>query len=198
MNGRSKKTIHRSKHTINFYSYKNNCHVWCESFLEQDYALSLEFDEHVKNYATQPEFFSVYGRRYTPDFLVEYTSGYAEYVEVKHTAFMDEEFFNKHDLRKEVIFTFNGLNLMLISELELSPVAVHNYELLASYKQLNVTDLLPMLQNLPKVLTFTRLEKFISKIKGYTRAHAWALVAHEFFHFNLTEPLDSHTKLMRA
>lgn len=172
--------------------------MWCESFLEMRYALLLEYDEFVKGYATQPEYFDVYGRRYTPDFLVDYKSGYSDYIEVKHTTFMDDEFFRKHELRKEVIYARTKLNLILVSELDIKPTVTANYELLKSFRQLEVDSLIPEIQRLPKTLPFSRLEKFVSKIAGFTRAHAWALVAHQYFHFNVTEPFGTDTKLMRA
>lgn len=198
MKGKKKYNKHRSKHTIYFFSYKNNCHIWCESFLELYYALMLEFDESVRHYASQPEFFNVYGRRYTPDFLVLYTSGYAEYIEVKHTVFIKDEFLKKHEMRKELINSLTKLKLTLISELDIDAIATENYELLKGFRQLDVSHLLPKIKTLPRKLSLVRLEKFISKIEGSTRAHAWALVAHQHFYFDVSEPFGADTILMRG
>lgn len=197
MKGKTKTAKHRSKFTINFYSHLNNCHMWCESFLEMNYALTLEFDEAVKSYATQPEYFNVYGKRYTPDFLVEYQSGYSDYVEVKHTSFIDDDFFSRHDLRKEVIYQHNRNELMLVSELDLDSKIISNYELLKPYKQIDIEFIIPLLDSLPKKLTLKKLESHISKHPNSTRAHVWALIAHQFFDFDARFNLGPNTLLMR-
>lgn len=197
MKGKTKTAKHRSKFTINFYSHLNKCHMWCESFLEMNYALTLEFDESVKSYCTQPEYFSVYGKRYTPDFLIEYKSGYSDYVEVKHTHFIDDDFFSLHHLRKEVIYQHNRHELMLVSELDLDSKIISNYELLKPYKQIDVEPITPLLVKLPRKLTLKRLEFHISKHSNGTRAHAWALVANQFFDFDARFNLGPDTLLMR-
>ena len=197
MKGKKKFNKHRSKHTINFYSTKNDCHIWCESFLERNYALMLEFDESVKEYASQPESFNVFGRRYTPDFLVEYKSGYAEYVEIKHTHYMDDEFFERHHLRKKVVHKLTGLELVLMSELDIDSVAVGNYDLLLGYKGLDVNHLVPKIGKLSKKLKLSRLEKLVSNLSGGSRAHAWALVSQQHFYFDTSKPFNTETTLMR-
>lgn len=198
MKGKKKYNKHRSRHTINFYSYKNNCHIWCESFLELYYALMLEFDESVRCYASQPEFFNVYGKRYTPDFLTHYVSGYSQYVEVKHTFFINDDFFGKHELRKEVILSHTKEELIIVSELDIDSVTTENYELLKGFRQVDVSDLLTKIERLPKKVSLARLEKFVSKIVGFTRAHAWALVAHQHFYFDVSKPFGADTMLMRG
>lgn len=197
MKAKKKYNKHRSKHTINFYSTKNGCHIWCESFLERQYALMLEFDVAVHEYASQPESFSVHGRRYTPDFLVEYKSGHAEYVEIKHTYYLNDEFYDRHQLRKQIIHEVTGLELVLLSELDIDNVEVGNYELLMGYKTLNVNHLQPVICNLPRKIKLSRLEKLVSNLPGGSRAHAWSLVAHQHFCFDTSEPFNAETTLMK-
>ncbi|WP_169303169.1 TnsA endonuclease N-terminal domain-containing protein [Thalassotalea mangrovi] len=76
---------HRSNPIINFFSHKNGCHMWCETYLEEKHALTLEFDNSVRSYTSQPGSLLINGKRYTPDFLVDYHSGKAEWHEVKHS-----------------------------------------------------------------------------------------------------------------
>lgn len=197
MKGKKKFNKHRSKHTINFYSAKNGCHIWCESFLERKYGITLEFEESIHQYASQPESFSVYGRRYTPDFLMEYKSGHAEYVEIKHTHYMNDEFFERHFLRKRVIYMLTGLELVLRSELDVDSIEVENYELLMGYKTLDVNHLQPVICNLPKRTKLSRLEKLVSNLPGGSRAHAWSLVAQQHFYFDTSKPFNAETTLMR-
>ena len=198
MKGKRKHNKHRSRHIINFYSDKNGCHIWCESFLESTYALHLEFDESVACYASQPEFFSVHGRRYTPDFEVLYKSGYSEYVEVKNSLFMDDEFFEIHKLRKRFIYDLTKRELRVVSELDFNDIETENYKILKRYRTVNVSELVPKTHILPKKLPLSKLEKWVEKIDGATKAHAWALVANQYFHFNVFEPLGSESLLMRA
>ncbi|WP_339351063.1 hypothetical protein [uncultured Alteromonas sp.] len=197
MIGRRKHSKHRSKHTINFFSEKNGCHMWCESFLERRFALHCEFDESVECYSTQPEHFSVFGKRYTPDFLVQYKSGLAEYVEVKNSSYMDDDFFLKHKKRKLVIYETTRLDLVLISEEDFNKIESENYELLRQYRDIDTTALIDEINRLPKRLTLSMLEKAMGKISGTTRAHAWALVAKQHYHFDVSKPFSADSMLMR-
>lgn len=197
MKGKKKFNKHRSKHTINFYSTKNDCHIWCESFLERNYALILEFDESVQEYASQPESFSVFGRRYTPDFLVEYKSGHSEYVEVKHTQYQDEKFEAEHPQNQQTILQMTQQDLVLISEHDIDPIELENYDLLYGYKAIDINHLLPEICKLPKKLKLSRLEKLVSNLSGGSRAHAWALVSQQHFYFDTSKPFNAETTLMR-
>lgn len=198
MIGRRKHSKHRSKHTINFFSEKNDCHLWCESFLERKYALHCEFDESVERYCTQPEYFSVYGKRYTPDFLIQYKSGLSEYIEIKHSYYMSEDFFLKHKQRKRIIYETTRLDLILLSEKDFNRIESENYELLRQYRDIDTALLIDEISRLPNRLTLSKLEKAIGKISGTTRAHAWALVAKQHYHFDVTKPLNADSVLMRS
>lgn len=77
----------RIKPTISFLSYKNNCHLFCESYLEVDCCLYREFEPSIVAYTTQPTTYSyIYHgkmRTYTPDALVYYKDGHLEFEEIK-------------------------------------------------------------------------------------------------------------------
>lgn len=193
-----KYTKHRSKHTIYFYSYKNACQIWCESNLERSYALSLEFDESVLRYASQPESFEVYGRTYTPDFLVEYRSGRAQYTEVKHTHFVNDEFRRLHPLREEVIRQLTGLPLQLVTDADIDKVVKDNQDLLLPFRSTDISALIPLLKDLPQKLSLLKLEAILTMLKGFERSHAWALLAHQYFHFDMRTPLNPYTVLVKV
>lgn len=76
-----------AKHIVHFPSLKNGKVVVCESELEADYCVWLEYEESVVEYAPQPGTFSftVKGALtwYTPDFQVTYDTGEIKYIEVK-------------------------------------------------------------------------------------------------------------------
>ena len=196
MIGRRKPTRRRNKYVFNFYSNKNFCHIWCESVLESNYALSLEFDSSVTSYCSQPEHFDVYGKRYTPDFLVQYKSGLCEYIEVKHTCYMDEFFFRKHTLRQECVYALTKCTLKLISEKDIHVVAVNNLRMLKRYLDISVIHLLEKVGS-RKTITFEHLKNAVKKIHNATPVDAWALVAQQYFLFDITKPLNDDVTLQR-
>lgn len=77
---------HYGKSIVFFPSRKNHCQIICESVLEADYCLLLEFDKQVSKYQSQPEtlIFIESGEKftYTPDFCVD-SDEELFYVEVK-------------------------------------------------------------------------------------------------------------------
>lgn len=85
-----------SKSIHYFYSLKNQCHCWCESMLERDALLLMEFDDDIVAYKTQPisiQYKDLQGnvRRYTPDYLFKRKSdGAFGFREVKMAAFVSE------------------------------------------------------------------------------------------------------------
>ena len=197
LRGRNKFTQRRNKHVINFYSNKNECHIWCESFLERDYALLLEFDESVQSFSSQTEYFNVFGKRYTPDFCVLYASGLTEYVEVKHTTFLDDAFFEAHALRQHSIYQETRSCLKLFSENEICVPSLDNLRLLNRYRQLDVKHILPLLNLKTKKMKFKALENAISRLDGASRAHAWGLVAQHYFVFDNSSPITPDTVIQR-
>ncbi|WP_462168275.1 TnsA endonuclease N-terminal domain-containing protein [Pseudoalteromonas lipolytica] len=88
--------MHRGRHVIRFYSKKNGCVLKLEGFLELWLACKLENDASVQCFASQPEEIAheIEGktRRFTPDFLVEYTDGTNEYIEIHHEQLTDAEY----------------------------------------------------------------------------------------------------------
>ena len=82
--------IYRGRHgrnTIYFPSIKNRRQVICESALEANYCLWLEWDKDVRNYYAQPKTFRWESNgkhlRYTPDFFVTHCTGADHFTEVK-------------------------------------------------------------------------------------------------------------------
>jgi hypothetical protein len=77
-------------HIVHFPSLKNGRVVVCESRLEADFALGLEFDQSIESYLPQPEKISVWvdsvAQSYTPDFRVLCLDGTLRLIEVKPDA----------------------------------------------------------------------------------------------------------------
>lgn len=93
---RARNPITRSQphHRRKFPSYKAGRMIHCESVLEYDFLLHCEFSPYVTGIAEQPQSIRYVidrkKRRYTPDFLLETTTG--EYlVEVKPAAKLEDD-----------------------------------------------------------------------------------------------------------
>ncbi|MFJ5296842.1 Tn7 transposase TnsA N-terminal domain-containing protein [Pseudomonas sp. NPDC088368] len=75
------------KHITHFPSFKNKKVVVCESELEADFCVWLEYEEQVVAYAPQPGTFTFVvddrAVRYTPDFEITYGTGEIRYAEIK-------------------------------------------------------------------------------------------------------------------
>jgi len=78
----------RVRPIIWFPSLKNAQSMYCDSKLERDYLIHLEFDESVERYVTQPLSIAYLSERdkptrYTPDLLIKYVDSNRIYGEVK-------------------------------------------------------------------------------------------------------------------
>jgi len=86
---RSFSRSHFGKHIVLFPSQKNNKQIICESRLEADYCVFLEFDRNVKSYFQQPVTAHLgTGRKktyYTPDFFIRTYDHFDYFAEVKHS-----------------------------------------------------------------------------------------------------------------
>ncbi|MGF6401609.1 hypothetical protein ABH905_005275 [Pseudomonas frederiksbergensis] len=77
---------HYGKHSVYFPSQKNQTQIVCDSTLEADYCVLLEFEPTVERYQSRPGIFKISVDErihdYTPDFLVE-TTELVYYTEIK-------------------------------------------------------------------------------------------------------------------
>ncbi|MAK65602.1 MAG: hypothetical protein CMH21_01105 [Methylophaga sp.] len=99
-----------------FSSYKNQRTFSCESSIEKDYALRLEYDRNVTGYMCQPETFNfiILGKKttYTPDFLVHYADNSSRYVDTKPDVWTDDE--EMVDRLHEIKINLNNIGKKLI------------------------------------------------------------------------------------
>lgn len=94
------------KQIVHFPSLKNEGVVVCESKLEADFCLWMEYSEKVISYQPQPERFEfvmdggVYS--YTPDFLANLFTGQKAYWEVKHESIKsDHDYLEKFSMARQ-------------------------------------------------------------------------------------------------
>lgn len=108
------------KHIVHFPSLKNRKVVVCESELEADFCIWLEYAENVVEYAPQPGTFSFAlegaPTRYTPDFQITYDTGEIRYIEVKPDhIFEDAGYLRKIDEFKRIAAQ-HGYSFALVTE----------------------------------------------------------------------------------
>lgn len=134
-----------------FYSFKNGCHIPCESLLERDFYLSLEFDKDVLSYKAQPVKVRKKGRKSPifPDSLVTFTSHRPLLVEVKHTKDIEDrikgpEIKEKAAICKEYAES-QGWDFRIVTDKDVRCVRLENYNFL--YKYTVPPALLPQYQN---------------------------------------------------
>lgn len=125
--------------TAYFYSFINGCQIECESPLEADFCLTLEFETNIKSYESQPVKVPVDGRpRPTyPDILVYFTEDSGKrplLVEVKHTKDLNNPK-KSEDIRIkasacERYAAERGWDFKLVTDLEIRNVRLENYKFL--------------------------------------------------------------------
>ncbi|WP_371375257.1 hypothetical protein [Thalassotalea aquiviva] len=182
MNTRKLHRKHKSKHQINFYSRKNGCHVWCESNLERNFALSLEFDGNVICYTTQPGTINVHGRSYTPDFLVMYKSKPAEFIEVKMFSVIDgdDEFTRKFQLNHSAIKQALRLNLVLKTDIDLRKVNLSTLDKLYRFLDVDIRHIY-IDEDFPEYTSIAKLAMYLEKNAMGSIHEAWAMVAQKVY-----------------
>jgi hypothetical protein len=117
---RSLKKGKYGKHIVHFPSLKNRKVVVCESELEADFCVWLEYEANVVEYAPQPGTFSLAlegaPSRYTPDFQITYDTGEIRYIEVKPDhIFQDAGYLRKIDEFKRIAEQ-HGYSFGLVTE----------------------------------------------------------------------------------
>ena len=183
----------RVKPTIAFYSRKNRAMMLCESRLEVDALLQLEFDDNVLKYVTQPCSVTYQNRnppqRYTPDVLVAYRDGTYKFVEVKPFDKSIKPKFDAKFLRLQSYFLEEiGHPLGLITDKEIRVgKSAANLRLLYRFIDVNADE-----KTMKKVLrkakaldtpTVASIENIFASY-GQNVACAWGLVANQKLTYN--------------
>lgn len=194
----------RVKPTIAFYSYLNSAMMFCESKLEMDALMKLEFDDSVESYVTQPTSYAyhVNGRltRYTPDILVKYKDGHFVFVEVKPFAKSQSKRFIAKFHR-----LFQMFNETIGHPFELwtcrnirKEKRIQNFEQLYVFLNEALDDDINarVLKDLKKVpdIRVSHVESVVAEY-GQSPHYAWSMIAHQLFTFSNTNLLTRHSTL---
>lgn len=195
-----------SKSIQYFYSLKNRAYFWCESLLERDALLLLEFDSEVESYKSQPisiQYKNEAGKtsRYTPDYLFKRKST-EEFIfrEVKQSERVDSELLAKVGLINRRLKDAYGSRLEIITSDEIRVGSrIDNLSRLYSYRRVNVTssEAEAILRNLPSEFCFAELVEGAREV-GAKSIMPLALLAHGFLAFDTSISLVDATRIKKS
>lgn len=194
-----------SKSIHYFYSLKNQSYCWCESMLERDALLVMEFDDDIERYKTQPismQYKNALGKvcRYTPDSLFKRkSSGEFVFREVKMSNRVNEDLKVKIALINRQIMRSYASRLEIITDGEIRVgKRIDNLKLLYSYRRVDVNqpDAMEVMKALPQELCYGDLIDCAKRL-GARDVTPLALLAHGYLSFDTTSPLVSSTRIIK-
>ena len=198
---------YQTKYSINkyieFFNSLLNCNFQrLDSYTERKYALTLEFNDEVKQYQSQPftlNYVDSLGndRQYTPDFLVQKPDGLFVYeIKQKYKPSLTDPDF---EVVKNILLTKKNARFELLSEKDFSTEQeIQNIERLYTYKR--IPQALIAQYNFRKLIgakqcCFGELKE-AAKMKGLAPVIPFGVVAHRYAKFDLTtEALNDNTLL---
>ena len=192
--------VHRGRHVIRFYSKKNGCVLKLEGFLELWLACKLDNNMSVQCFASQPEevVHEINGQklRFTPDFLVNYTDGTSEYIEIHHEDFTDAEYEAKVKEFSRYTRKTNGWAIKLICSSDLNELELVNYQLISDCKSqelsFDINDIA-----YPDSISFGDLVNLLEKISPAPIPDSYYLLSFGVYTFDTNTFLTSDTLLSR-
>lgn len=180
-----------------FCSHKNQASHYCESELEMNALLMLEFEPKVVSYTTQP--FSILYRsqgrlrRYTPDILLKCANGAFGSIEVKpHDELEKQVNIDKFALLKEIFKHELSHSLALLSSKAIyRGVQVDNLKQLYPYlRQPVLSSEHAAFKQMPLQLTFDALKQ---RFQETSSSAPLRLIAHGYFEWDKFAPLTGNS-----
>ena len=194
-----------SKSIHYFYSLKNQSYCWCESMLERDALLVMEFDDDIERYKTQPvsiQYKNAFGKvcRYTPDSLFKRkSSGGFVFREIKMSNRVNEELKAKFALINRQIMKSYDSRLEIITDSEIRVGnRIDNLKVLYSYRRvdINQSDAIEIMKALPQEHCYSELVDCAKRL-GSPDVTPLALLAHGYLSFDTTSPLVGSTRIIQ-
>jgi hypothetical protein len=181
-----------------FASQKNDAPMGCESLLEADYCLYLEYLPSVISYRAQP--FTVYFRdpalRYTPDFMATLDDGREVLYEVKSNSRGRAPRWQQRRARLEELLGINGLSFEYVEEHQFRhPILLNNLRTLHHFgfngNPCNTPSTVRLLLQQPdQHATIGQLIQLGARQEDVTFA-----LFHQFLRCNLQHPLDLRSRV---
>lgn len=172
--------------------------MYCESRLERNVMLLLEFEESVASYCSQPitVAYERDGRSldYTPDLLIKLTSNSYVFAEVKPAyKLRQEKTKSKFDFLTQYFRKQLGRNLVLIRDEDIDVgQQLKNLDYLYRYKKEGINhDDYEFYRSLPILITPEIFKEFESSDDNAVFHTFLKLVAHRYYRFDVAKPLNS-------
>ena len=185
---------------------KNLARFWCESLLERDALLALEFDEAVESYKAQPVSFAytaINGKpaRYTPDQLVKFKDdrGY-QFREIKMAKRIDDALQEKMAWIRRHINDACGAGLEIVTDEDIRlGDSIFNMNMLYPYKRvfINRPEVAKIKKGMPQDISFSELKEYIRRL-GFPDTTPFALLANGEFRFDFSIRLTEQTALIKV
>lgn len=197
---------YRSGKPVHYHhSIKNGRRYWCESLLERDYLLTLEFDPKVDAFLPQPLSIRWWDgtrwRTYTPDNLLWWKDGHREFVEVRPEAKLNPEQRWKLDQLHHRCRQRFGVPLRLATDREIrAGETVNNLQRLYPYRRFDLSPYTEAIADIRSRLPSTTLQALKDEIEaqGLQGAMAFALLAHRVYAWESAEQLSPETHVEAA
>lgn len=181
-----------------FASQKNDAPMGCESLLEADYCVYLEYLPSIISYKAQP--YTVYFRdpalRYTPDFMATLDDGRQVLYEIKSNSGGRDLRWQQRRARIEELLGINGLNFEYVEEHQFRhPILLDNLRTLYHFGfngiASHVLSIIRLLRKQPdQHATIGQLIQLGARQEDVTFA-----LFHQFLRCNLQLPLDLRSKV---
>ena len=195
------KSYQYAKQIWRFSSLKNGNTQWCESLLERDYLLSLEYDDDVIRYLSQPasivyEDLNGKPKRYTPDTLLRTKSG-DSLSEVKPSKFITLELEDKvrHINRHLCQNNSPEINIVTDDNIRIGD-RMKNLYFLYNYRQINIDQCYNsvLMTQIRDGIKYEDLLKLTDRMEEQ-QVISIAMIAHGILTFDQSKLITSHTFL---
>lgn len=191
----------RVKPSMLFYSQKNLSMQYAESLTELHSQLTLEFDETVKVYLSQPATFYICidGKTvpHTPDIMVVLVSGEVVFIQVKPASVA---FSGKYKAKFEQMETFFeqelGTTYLLFTEQRFNQGKyIENLQMLYPFLSPAPEEThRNVIRDVSNPMTIEELETMCIEA-GYSKANAWSLIANGHFEYDNTAILTTQSTI---
>jgi hypothetical protein len=180
-----------------FPSLKTRQSQFCDSLLERDYLLTLEYDDTIESYVTQPISFSYTNRynrrtRYTPDCYVKPYVDSPSYIEVKTASQARKpSIAEKIEWLNDILLAEEEAPLKLVTSDEIRPnKLIKNMNMLYQYrpiacKEQLAEDVRPFIES-KSTFTMSELEFWTRKYLGKTEL-AWSYIGQNIEKFEVAK-----------
>jgi len=179
-------------------SRKNGVSIGCESLLEADFCIHLEYLPNVMTYQAQPFTitFAESSLRYTPDFLATLADGSQVVWEVKSDAGGRDLRWQNRRAAIQALFSRNGINFEYVEQHQFhDPITMHNLHVLYHHGYCGRLSRAPALQKLLQRQPH-QSDSLANLIElGVSQADLACAIFHRQVFCDLKSPLNRHSQV---